>query len=223
MSHISTILFDLDGTLTDPQPGITGSIRYALQQLNAPDHAPADLNWCIGPPLRDNFAQLLGTSDPQVLEQAIFWYRERFGTVGMFENAVYPGMHDVLAALTARGYRMFVATSKPAVYAREIVAHFDLLRFFTAIYGSELDGLRSDKAELIGYLIQQEQLDPDACVMIGDRRHDIVGAKANGVRAVGVCYGYGSLDELTAAGADELVARPEQLLDLRLLSQPTTS
>jgi phosphoglycolate phosphatase len=218
MPHISTILFDLDGTLTDSHPGITASIRYALAQLNVA--APDDLSWCVGPPLRDNFAQLLGTRDPQLLDQAIFWYRERFATVGMFENAVYPGMHETLAALTERGFRLFVATSKPAVYARAIVAHFDLLRSFAAIYGSELDGLRADKTDLLRYLLEQEQLDPAGCAMIGDRRHDIVAAKALGLHAVGVRYGYGSLEELTAAGADDLAVSPAALLDLSAFRQP---
>lgn len=217
MQHISTILFDLDGTLTDSYPGITASIRYALDQLNAP--APADLGWCVGPPLRDNFAQLLGTDDPQLLDQAIYWYRERFATIGMFENAVYPNIHETLAALAERGYRLFVATSKPAVYARTIAEHFDLLRYFAAIYGSELDGLRVDKTELLDYLLEQEQLDPASCAMIGDRRHDMIAAKAHGLYAVGVRYGYGSLEELTAAGADDLVSSPVLLLDLPAFRQ----
>lgn len=197
---IRNLLFDLDGTLSDPVVGIVTSVRYALDKLGHP--APADLNWVIGPPLRGAFAKLIGTDDPDAVEEAMTVYRERFATVGLFENEVYPGIPELLADEHASGRRLFVATSKPHVYARRILEHFQLADYFVTIHGCELDGTRSEKAELLAYLLHQEALDVDETVMIGDRRHDIDGAQAVGLRSVAVQYGYGSAQELAAAGPD---------------------
>ena len=143
---------------------------------------------------------------PRALEH----YRERFSDIGWRENDVYPGIHDALAEITAAGHRCFVATTKPHVFARRIVEHFELAAYFTAVYGSELDGTRTDKTELLDYARRDQSAGRDS-VMIGDRSHDIVGASNNGFRAIGVTYGYGSADELLGAGADCLAATPADL------------
>lgn len=205
------LLFDLDGTLTDPFLGITRCIVHALTTLGRQAPPPGDLRWCIGPPLKDSFLLLLDTENGLLAEEAIRHYRDRFATVGMFENEVYPGIAEALADLRHRGHRLFVATSKPTVFATQILDHFDLSSHFQAVYGSELDGTRCDKADLIAHLLRHESLLADETLMIGDRRHDVIGAKANRLRAFGVLWGYGSQTELTTAGADLCVSTPAQL------------
>ena len=205
------VFFDLDGTLTDPKPGITECIRHALNGLGRTPPPADDLLWCIGPPLPGTFARLLDTDDATTLARAVALYRERFGTIGLYENEVYPGIPAALAAVRAAGYATFVMTSKPHVYARRIVAHFDLERHFDRVYGSELDLTRLDKSELIAYALAEEQLDPGDVVMIGDREHDIIGARRNGVRAIGVTYGYGSEDELRAHAPEALAHAPHAI------------
>ncbi|MGY3443846.1 HAD family hydrolase [Bradyrhizobium sp. USDA 4473] len=205
------IFFDLDGTLTDPKPGITGSIQYALEKLGRPVPSQDELTWCIGPPLRASFVMLLGGEE--LADRAVELYRERFGDVGLFENAVYPDIAEVLAELRGRPGRMFVATSKPHVFATRIVAHFGLNLYFDHVFGSEFDGTRVNKVDLLAYALKQTGADPAKAVMIGDRSHDVIGANRNGIRAVGVTYGYGTAEELTAAGASHLCASPRALLD----------
>ncbi|MEQ9642786.1 MAG: HAD hydrolase-like protein [Alphaproteobacteria bacterium] len=206
---IRNLLFDLDGTLSDPVVGIVTSVRYALDRLGKP--APADLNWVIGPPLRGAFAILIDNDAPVAVEEAMTLYRERFADVGLFENEVYPGIPELLAEEHGSGRKLFVATSKPHVYARRIVEHFGLARYFVAVHGCELDGTRSEKADLIAYLLDQERLSEADTVMIGDRRHDIAGAKAVGLRSVAAGYGYGSADELAAARPDWTCATVAEL------------
>ena len=210
----TTLLFDLDGTLTDPKVGITESIRYALAKMERPYPPDASLDWCIGPPLQESFASLLQTDDPQLPKEALRYFRERFSTVGLFENDPYPEIHDVLAQLQAAGQRLFIATSKPAVYAKQIVEHFDLAPYFVRVYGSELDGRFTHKDKLIRHILQTEALTPAHTLMIGDREHDILGAKANNLLAAGVTWGYGSPEELTAAGANTLLHKPTDLIQL---------
>ncbi|MBK8900803.1 MAG: HAD family hydrolase [Anaerolineaceae bacterium] len=208
----SNLLFDLDGTLTDPKVGITESIRYALAKMERPYPPDASLDWCIGPPLQETFATLLQTTDPQLPIEALRLFRERFGTIGLFENTPYPAIPQVLQTVQAAGLRLFIATSKPAVFARQIAEHFDLAHYFLVVYGSEMDGRLTHKNELIHHILQQEALDPAQTLMIGDREHDVLGAKANNVTAVGVTWGYGSAAELTAAGAHTLLHHPADLL-----------
>jgi phosphoglycolate phosphatase len=204
------LLLDLDGTLTDPGLGITRCLQHALSALGAAAPSTRELSWCVGPPLRESFAKLLGDSDPEVLDRAIGLYRERFVSVGMFENAVYPGVAAGLGELKSAGHQMWVVTSKPHVYARKILDHFALSDAFASVYGSELSGENGDKAELIRHVLSTERF-KDLPVMVGDRRHDIEGAHANGLLGVGVLWGYGSRPELEAAGADRLVESMEQL------------
>jgi phosphoglycolate phosphatase len=210
----NVILFDLDGTLSDPKVGITRSIQYALAGLNRPVPTDDDLTWCIGPPLRQSFATLLQTSDLALLTRAIDLYRDRFARVGLFENTLYPEIPDLLQKLRGAGYKCFVATSKPQIFAERIIEHFQLTTLFDGIYGSELDGIRSDKCELLHHIIQLEQLSPQTTMMIGDRKHDIIGAKRHNLTTIGVTYGYGSADELNAHGADYLAHTPTEILTL---------
>ena len=205
------LLFDLDGTLTDPRPGIVGSIRFALDQLSVPCPSDDVLATYIGPPLRPTFATLLGTSETRQIEEAIRLYRHRFADTGLYENRVYDGVPAMLDDARQRAAATYVATSKPTVYAERIVEHFGLARHFTKVYGSELDGRRDDKVELLAHLLVTEDIAPDTAVMIGDRAADIRAAKANGVRSIGVLWGYGSEDELVAAGAGGLCRAPHEL------------
>ena len=206
-----TPLFDLDGTLTDPRPGIVACMRHAVEGLGRPCPEDDVLATFIGPPLRGTFATLLETSDRTVIEAAMELYRERFGVTGLFENRVYDGIPEMLVEIRARTPAAFVATSKPTIYAERIVRHFDLDRHFVRVYGAELDGGRDDKATLLAYLLAQESLVSDAAVMIGDRAADVRAAHANGMRAIGVLWGYGSEHELRTAGADLLCADPREL------------
>lgn len=206
---MTTIFFDLDGTLTDSRPGITRSIQHALERLGKPVPPPEELTWCLGPPLQQSLKALLGT---EALAQAgLKHYRERFAEIGLFENDVYAGVEEVLAALKADGRRLFVATSKPHVYAERIIRHFGLDRYFDRVFGAELDGTRSDKTNLLAYALAQTRTDPAQALMIGDRSHDIIGARNNAMAAVGVLYGYGSEEELRGAGAQRLCERPQGL------------
>ena len=202
------VFFDLDGTLTDPKPGITECIRHALGGLGRTPPPADELLWCIGPPLSASFATLLETTDDTLIARSLALYRERFGTVGLYENAVYPGIPEAVAAVRAAGFATFVATSKPHVYARRIVEHFGLDTLFDGVYGSEMDGTRVEKADLIAYALAEERLAPGRVLMIGDRQHDMIGARRCGVRAIGVSYGYGSEAELRAHGAEAIAPAP---------------
>jgi phosphoglycolate phosphatase len=208
---MNAIYFDLDGTLTDPKPGITRSIQYALGKLGCAVPTEDELTWCIGPPLHASLKKLLGTDD--LADAALLLYRERFGDIGLFENEIYPGIEDTLSVLAESGRRMFVATSKPGVYAERIIDHFKLRNYFERVFGSELDGRRADKTELLSYALQTVAVDPSQAIMIGDRKFDMIGARNNGMTAVGVLYGYGTEEELLAGGAHHVCAAPQRLLD----------
>ena len=208
---MDAIFFDLDGTLTDPKPGITRSIQYALQKLDHPTIPTEDeLTWCIGPPLRASFARILGGED--FADRAVALYRERFSDIGLYENGVYDGVSEVLTTLSHSGHRLFVATSKPHVFAERIIAHFGLRPHFEDVFGSELDGRRVDKSDLLQYALKQAAVDPAKTLMIGDRSHDMVGAGNNGMTGIGVLYGYGGRQELIGAGALHLCATPQAIL-----------
>ena len=211
MKHRHSVFFDLDGTLTDPWLGISRCIQHSLAELDIEHDADDDFRWCIGPPLRESFATLVGA---ELAERALSIYRERFAQIGWQENAPYDGIHEALETLKDNQRTLFVATSKPHVYATRILEHFKLRPFFEMVYGAELDGTRSDKSELLAYAISRNAVhDP---VMIGYRRHDMIGARSNAMRAIGVSYGYGSVEELTAAGADRVVDSPPALTDALL-------
>ena len=210
----TALLFDLDGTLTDPAEGITKSIAYALAKMGKAVPERAVLIQHIGPPLHLTFQRVYGCDEAQAF-QAVAWYREYFGDTGIFENAVYPGIAALLARLQSDGHALCVATSKPTVYAERIVAHFGLAPYFTAIVGSHLDGTRTDKGEVIAAaLAQLPAADRPDALMIGDREHDILGARQQGLASVAVTYGYGALDELIAAQPTYLVHSVAELADL---------
>jgi phosphoglycolate phosphatase len=204
------VLFDLDGTLIDPRVGIVRSLRHALERLARPCPPDEALTACIGPPLRSSFATLLATSDRCLIEQAMTLYRERFATVGLYENHVYDGVPAMLDD-AASGGPLLVATSKPVPFAERILRHLALDHHFRRVYGPDLAGRLDDKTELLAHLLVAERLAGADCVMVGDRRADVIAARANGVRAIGALWGYGSRDELLGAGADALCAAPSEL------------
>lgn len=207
-----SVYFDLDGTLTDSRDGIARCLRYALEQLGvAPPPLPR-LAQTIGIPLRTVFAQLLQPPDPAAIRRAVRLYRRRFETTGMFENSVYPGVVPLLRRIRDRGWRACVVTGKPEPYAIRILDHFRLRPFFAAVYGSRMNGALTDKSALIRHALQQESARPADVVMVGDRSHDILGARANHVAAVGVTYGYGDPLELQRAGPACLCHAPGEIL-----------
>lgn len=211
-------LFDLDGTLTDPKAGIVRCILHALDAMGV-ERPTEDLDWCIGPPLYGTFARILGTEEAASVAQAVGHFRERFSEVGLFENAVYAGIPECLARLREADVPLFVATSKPTVYAQRILDRFELTDYFERVYGSELCGRHSDKGELIAHLLETER--PTSPIMIGDREHDVLGARKNGVPCIGVTYGYGSEEELDAAGAVALCDSPSAVAEAVLSLQAT--
>lgn len=219
--RIENIFFDLDGTLTDPKQGITRSIQYALEKLESPVPSVDELEWCIGPPLLESFRTILGEDRADQAKKALALYRERFGTLGKFENEVYPHIPEVLAKLCEQEFHLFVATTKPSVFARDIVEHFELSTYFTGVYGSQLDGQLCEKTELLPHILEQESLNHATTLMVGDRKHDILGAKSCWMRSLGVTYGYGTREELLEAGVDFLVESPLEILDvLKMMALP---
>lgn len=201
----SHLLFDLDGTLVDPRPGIVGCLRRTLAELGRKPPPPDELNWCIGPPLRRIFARLLATDDERALAEAIRVYRVCYAAEGIHQCTPYPGIAALLDDLRARGYTLRLATSKARPYAVQVLAEQRLAAAFSAVYGPDMDGRRADKAELLAHLLAREGLPGETCLMIGDREHDVLGARANGIRVAGVTWGYGGEAELLAAGADYLL------------------
>jgi len=215
MSHPAqeswTLFFDLDGTLSDPSEGITRSVQHALQCLGRSYPDQSELQRYIGPPLRWTFPRLLGTEDNDLVEAAIAHYRQRYETVGLFENVVYPGIPETLEQLRRDGYRLYVVTSKPTVYADRIIRHFGMDRFFTEVYGPELDGRFDEKRELVAFILHKLALDPTRTIMIGDRARDVESGRTNGTRTIGVTYGFGTVEEIAAAAPDGICPRPDDV------------
>ncbi len=207
---MKNILFDLDGTLTNPFEGITNSIKFALERLGIP--SPEDLSWCIGPPLQESFKKLIPDSSISP-ETAVAIYREYFSEKGLLENVPYEGIEKVLQTLRECGHRLFIATSKPHIYAKKIVKSFGLDQYFEEIYGSELDGTRSSKKDLIEHILSEQKISKKTAIMIGDRKHDLIGANQNNVRAIGVSWGYGSIEELRAEHPWVIVYSREELIE----------
>ena len=205
-----TVLFDMDGTLTDSQEGIVKSVSYALERLGR-ELPPRDtLTAFIGPPLHESFSAICGMDEAET-ERAVCEFRDYFARRGWAENVPYEGMAEFLAALRAAGLRLIVATSKPESFARKILEHFALERYFDLICGSHPEDKSSaDKASVVRAALTRAGA-PKRAVMVGDRRHDIYGAHANGLEAIGVLYGYGSREELSTAGADFLAADLDEL------------
>jgi phosphoglycolate phosphatase len=179
-------------------------MRYALQQIGRAAPADAALERFIGPPTYDAFNALVGTDDVSLVAEAVRFYRIEYSERSLFDAAVYPGILPILSMFQARNWRLYIATSKPVAFAQRIAEHFGLTRYFRGIFGSEFDGTRSSKMELLRYILLNEGLEPLDTVMIGDREHDIRGARANGLYSIGALWGYGTRDELATAGADAL-------------------
>jgi phosphoglycolate phosphatase len=213
MPTLPTVLFDLDGTLTDSRAGITACIRHALDRVghSCPDEQA--LAVYVGPPLRGTFSTLLGTTDRARIEAALGHYRARYDTVGLFENRVYDDVRAMLEAVARRGHAMLVATAKTRHTATRIVEHFGLTRHFTGVYGPEPGGRFDSKTDLLGHLVESGVVSPERAVMVGDRASDITAAKINRIRSVGALWGYGEPGELAAAGADLLCDSPRALAD----------
>ncbi len=208
------ILFDLDGTITDPKPGITKSVQYALRAFGIEVEDPDSLCSFIGPPLMKSFQEYYGF-DEAAAKKAVEKYREYFSVTGLYENAVIEGMELLLSRLRQEGKLLIVATSKPEYFAKKILEHFHLDGYFTDICGSELDGRRTAKEEVIRYALERNKIsDLKDAVMVGDRLHDMEGAKAVGMACVGVLFGYGSREELLEAGADRIAATVEEVYEI---------
>jgi phosphoglycolate phosphatase len=201
-----TILFDLDGTVIDPALGLFACIRYAFEQCGEPPPDEDALRGWIGPPLHHSFEASLGNAG--LAASALDHYRERYEGGAMYENTLYPGISELIKALHGTGHRLFIATSKPVFYAKPIIERHGLASCFVEVCGAELDGVRSDKTELLAWIVERHGLDPTATTMIGDRRFDMIGARNNGIAPIGVTYGYGSVPELRAAGAAVLCSNP---------------
>jgi phosphoglycolate phosphatase len=208
----SHVFFDLDGTLTDPREGIVRSISHALAHLGRPVPDPKDLERFIGPPLVEAFRTLLETTDDALIRSAIDAYRRRFATIGILENRAYPGVTATLDLLRKRDFSLYLLTSKANVYARRIADHFDLTARLKSIYGPELDDLKSTKVALLRDALARESVAPATAVVVGDRKEDIIAARENGARAIGVTWGYGSREELESAGARYIVCSFEELV-----------
>lgn len=210
-----TILFDLDGTLTDPGLGITNSVMYALRQMGYAVPPRRELYRFIGPPLIDSFRDFTGMTDQQA-QEAVRQYRVYFRTDGLYENQVYEGIVPMLEKLRDAGKRLVLATSKPEEFARIIMAHFGLDQYVAQIAGATMDVTRSKKGQVIAYALKEFAIDPATAVMVGDREHDVNGAKENGLPCIGVTFGYGSRQELLNCGAVKLADSPEELCGILL-------
>jgi len=205
------VLFDLDGTLTDPKEGFVRCIQYALSELNIECESEIILESYIGPPLHDTFRKLCGTENSA--ELAISLYRERYSNIGLFENEIYEGILESLDQIACKAESIHVVTSKPTVFSERIIEHFNLDQYINVVFGSNLDGTLSDKTELLDHVLESQDISPKDAIMIGDRRFDMIGAKNHGISALGALWGYGSKEELENAGADGLCAHPKEIYD----------
>ncbi len=194
MKTYKALIFDLDGTLSDSHKGVYNSLAYGFEKvgLPPPDLQPSDY---IGPPVRQTLMGVL--HDEAMTERILPFYQERYSAIGLYENDLYEGAPEMLAALRGKGYTMIIATTKPEVDAKSLLTHFDILRFFDFVAGASLDGTREAKTDVLRYGLAETKIDPATAVMIGDRHHDMEGARAIGAEAIGVLYGFGTAEELS--------------------------
>lgn len=210
------ILFDLDGTLTDPMLGITKSVQYALNKFGIEIEDLNQLCKFIGPPLKDSFMEFHNFTEKDA-SKAITYFREYFSTKGLYENEVFDNIEDMLISLKEQNKSLIIATSKPTVFAEKILEHFNLKKYFDFISGSNLDNTRTKKADVIKYALEENGLtDISEIIMIGDREHDVIGAKSLGIECIGILHGYGSYDELSNSGAEYIVKDVNELHSLLL-------
>lgn len=213
MSKYDVILFDLDGTLTDPGLGITNSVMHALKKYGIEVEDRTSLYKFIGPPLIESFEKYFGFSHEEAVN-SVDYYREYYKDKGIYENDVYPGIENLLAALYEKGKKIILATSKPEPFAREILRHFGLDKYFLFAAGSTMDETRTNKAEVIEYALSECGItDKTSVIMVGDREHDIIGANKNGLDSIGVLFGYGSREELEAVGAAYIAETVEEIIN----------
>ena len=206
-----SILLDLDGTLIDSQPGILASCNAAILALGHEPDPSLDLAAVIGPPMDEVMRHILTRYEDDRVTEAVSAYREHYGTIGLFGSTVYPEIPEAMDRLIALGAKLYVATSKRTVFAHRILDHLGLTGRLTGVFGSEAGGALDEKTELIAHMLKHEGITPARCIMVGDRRYDVLGAHANNMHAIGVLWGYGSQGELEAAGADELIRLPTDL------------
>lgn len=205
-----TILFDLDGTIIDPKTGIVRSYSRALTEMGFADKIGDNMDWVIGPPLRQSFATIV---PPHRIEEAVTLYRSFHAESGLIEANIYDDIWRVIANISERGHRLFICTAKNTPFARKNIEQFGLSQFFQKIYGSHLDGTFDDKAELMAHILKVHDLNPNEVIMIGDREHDIIAAKKNHLNGYGALWGYGSAGELLKAGAKQLFETPNDFLE----------
>ena len=204
------VLFDLDGTLTDSKPGIVKSVQYALHCFGIDEPDTERLTPFIGPPLYHSFEELYGFSGEEAKE-AVARYREYYAETGLYENILYEGIDSLLYRLKENGYKIILASSKPRIYVKRVLSYFRILRYFDIVEGSEMDGKNTGKVELIAHILDKWNLKAEESVMIGDRKYDIEGAKANGMDSIAVGYGYGTVDELSKAEPTYFFSTIEEL------------
>ncbi|MBD8067946.1 HAD-IA family hydrolase [Bacillus sp. PS06] len=210
MTKYKYVLFDLDGTLSDPKEGITKSVQYGLEKMGIIETDLDQLTQFIGPPLQETFSKGYGMNDSDT-KKTIDYYRERFKKIGMFENKIFPEIPELLNLLS-KNYTLIVATSKPTEFSIQILEHFNIAHYFDLIVGSNLDGTRSAKTEIIDYILNNYSKQPlSEFIMIGDRKHDIIGANNTGIDSIAVTYGYGSVEELTEAKPSYIVSEVEEI------------
>ena len=208
------ILFDLDGTLTESGEGITKSVQYALDKMRYPEMDLEKLRVFVGPPLLEQFMKYTGMSEEEA-RQAVVYYRERYSVTGIFENRVYDGVQNMLEELRRKGYLLAVSSSKPEYFVTKVLDHFGLTGYFDEIVGSEMNGKRTGKADVIEETLRRLQLSDhrEQVIMVGDKEHDVFGARTCGLECIAVSYGYGTMEELTQADPLRIAASPEEVLD----------
>jgi phosphoglycolate phosphatase len=207
---LRAVFFDLDGTLIDSFAGLAGCYRHALEGLGRRPPGDDELRWCVGPPLRRNLARLLG--DDALVERGVTLFRERYDSIGWSESVVYDGVSPMVDAVRDSGFRVFVATGKPLVYAERILRHHGLHDRFEGAFGPGLDKSLDDKIHLLAHALDVSKIHPGEAVLVGDRENDVTAAKGNGVPCVGVTWGYGSREELADAGADVVCETPTDVV-----------
>ena len=211
-NNFEYILFDLDGTITDSGEGITKSVQYALKHFGITEDNLSALNKFIGPPLKESFKKFYNFDDEKA-EMGLIKYREYYAEKGIYENSLYEGIVEVFEALKKKDKKIILATSKPEVYAKEILKYFKVDNYFTFTAGADFEETRVNKGDVIKYALNEAKIsDLSKVVMVGDREHDIIGAKENNIKSIGVLYGYGDVIELTQARADYIVKSTEELL-----------
>lgn len=211
-----SVLFDLDGTLTDSGEGIMNCAAMAMERLGVPVPPREKMRVFVGPPLWNTFRDF-GVPEDR-LDEAVEIFRSRYVPIGKFENTPYPGIRELLEALQSQGRKLYVATSKPEVTAREVLEHFDLSRYFTEICGATVDKSRTSKEDVIAYLLKLAGC-REECVMVGDTSYDVTGAAAHGIPTIGVAWGYGKTEDMVSAGAAAIAESPEDLL--RIITEET--